>query len=69
VQLSVENGRVARAAVYSDAMDEAFIRKLAPALAGARLEGSALAERIQKIGCENLEIAADITAWLSSKTF
>lgn len=69
LQLTVESGFVAAAEVYSDAMDEAFIRSIAPALAGARLEGGALAEEIKKIECENFEVAADIQAWLSSKTF
>ncbi|HWQ58414.1 MAG TPA: lipoate--protein ligase, partial [Clostridia bacterium] len=69
VQLCVEGGAVAHASVYSDAMDEAFVRLIAPALEGVRLEGAALAGRIQKFNSENMELAADIAAWLSSKTF
>ena len=67
--LDVEAGAVRRAAAYSDAMDEAFIARIAPALIGARLEGGALAARLRTLETENMELAADIGTWLSGKSF
>jgi lipoate-protein ligase A len=66
--LDVEAGAVRRAAVYSDAMDEAFIARIAPALTGARLEGGALAERVRALS-DNMELMEDIGAWLLEKSF
>lgn len=65
----VEAGRIRRSAVYSDAMDEAFIALIAPVLTGARLDGSALAKRIKTIENQNMELAADIGDWFSKKSF
>lgn len=69
VQLEVEQGFVRRAAIYSDAMDEAFIARVAPALEGTKLEGSALARAVKKIEAQNMELSTDIGEWLSSKSF
>lgn len=69
VQLALEEGRILEAAVFSDAMDEAFIASLAPALQGARLAGEALAARIEALDCENVEMAAEIAAWFRTKSF
>ena len=45
--LAVENGLVADAAVWSDAMDAEFAAPLAQALHGCRLSIDALCERVQ----------------------
>lgn len=68
LQLEVEGGLVRRAEVYSDAMDEAFIASLAPAFAGARPEGPALAARVALLPCENEEISSDVILWLRAKS-
>ncbi len=64
--LTLENGRVKEARVYSDAMDEAFIRRVGPALAGAELAGGALAKRVAALGGE---CALDAAAWLEKQIF
>ena len=67
--VSMAERGLGRAAAYSDAMDEAFIARIAPALIGARLEGGALAERLRALEMENMELAGDIGTWLSGKSF
>ena len=50
VELAVENGCVADAAVWSDAMDAEFAAPLAQALRGCRFAVDALCERVQSVG-------------------
>ncbi len=69
LQLDVDRGFVRRAAVYSDAMDEAFVSRIAPALAGARLEGKELAERVKTLENQNMELASDIGFWIGGCAF
>ena len=57
LELRLKEGVVTRAAVYSDAMDEAMIGRVAPALLGARYENAALAARLRDLGnaqCDEL---------------
>ncbi|MDD4075591.1 MAG: lipoate--protein ligase [Eubacteriales bacterium] len=59
--LSLEKGRIVQARAYSDAMDEAFIRALSPALLGATYESVAIANAVRRLGND---MAADIANWL-----
>jgi len=61
VALALENGYVKWARVYSDAMDEAFIRRIAPAIEGVRFSYYELAQTIAKIGGD---MAGDISTWI-----
>ena len=49
-ELAVENGCIADAAVWSDAMDAEFAAPLAQALRGCRFAVDALCERVQSVG-------------------
>ena len=62
--LSLKAGRVSDAQVYSDAMDEAMIGAIAPALIGARYDGGALAEALGGISGAQ---AAELSAWLRAE--
>ena len=59
--LSLRQGRVTAAKVWSDAMDEAMIERIAPAVMGARYENSALAEAVRAL---KVPQANDIAGWL-----
>ena len=63
LELSLREGSVVAAKVYSDAMDEAMIDKIAPALTGARYENEALAEALRGIGHPQARELAD---WLET---
>ncbi|MGI5878355.1 MAG: lipoate--protein ligase [Christensenellales bacterium] len=64
--LTVRDGRVQAAACWSDAMDEAFISSIAPALTGVPFSPASLAEAVAALqGAE----AADLAAWLREKDF
>ena len=63
LELSLKQGRVTSAKVWSDAMDDAMIDAIAPALMGTRYENSALAEAVRTLkGPQTREIAD----WLST---
>ena len=57
LELSFKNGRVVSAAVWSDAMDEALIDKVAPALNGVRYDRRAIADALRPLGAEMAEAA------------
>lgn len=61
LELSLENGRVARLHPWSDATDEALILALPSALAGCRLNGDELAAAAASLGTPEAE---DIAWWL-----
>lgn len=61
LELSVRDGRVIQAACWSDAMDEAAVRRIAPALEGASFHPAALANALIPL---DGEIAGDIAGWL-----
>lgn len=63
VELAVENGCVADAAVWSDAMDAEFAAPLAQALRGCRFAVDALCERVQSVG-ECRDYSGDLCALL-----
>lgn len=60
LSIHVERGAVARAQVFTDAMDEGLHERLGAALAGATFRPAALAERARGIGL------GDVGAWLST---
>ena len=59
--LSLRSGTVTGAQVYSDAMDEAMIGRLAPALVGVRYENAALADAVRAAGGDQ---AGELADWL-----
>ena len=63
LELSLEQGRIVRATIYSDAMDEAMIDTIAPALEGVRYDNAALAQALLPL--ENPQID-DIAHWLAN---
>lgn len=71
VGLNMDKGRVAKASVYSDAMDEEFIDMLPQALQGATLKSADLAERIRSLEVNDARelMVEDIAQWISGKEF
>ena len=61
LELSLREGVVTRAKVYSDAMDEAMIERLAPALTGVKYQNRALADALKGLG--NAQ-AGEIGEWI-----
>jgi len=57
--LSLRGGAVEKAHVYSDAMDEAMIDRVAPALVGVKYQNAALAAALRGLGSAQLDEAAD----------
>ena len=64
LELSLREGLITGAKVFSDAMDEAMIDRIAPALLGARYENAALAAALR--GLSHPE-ADEIAAWLAAE--
>ena len=64
LEMSLKEGRILRAQVYSDAMDEAMIGRIAPALEGCRYENAALAERLRGLDDPR---ADDLAAWIEGE--
>ena len=62
LELSLKHGRILQATVYSDAMDEAMIARIAPLLEGVRYDNSDLAAALSTLRHPQ---ANDIAAWLS----
>lgn len=64
--LNAQDGIITQAQCYSDAMDEAMIQAVAPALIGAPCNGGAMADRLATLtGTE----AAGLRAWIRSHCF
>ena len=61
LELNLRQGAVTGAKVYSDAMDEAMIGRLAPALMGCRYENAALSDAVRGAGGAQ---AAELADWL-----
>ena len=64
LELSLKQGRVVSARTWSDAMDEAMIDRVAPALEGARYESAALAEALRGVGHPQID---DMAGWLEGE--
>ena len=63
LELNLKEGTVTGAKVFSDAMDEAMIARIAPALTGARYENEALAAALRALGHPQADEVAD---WLQT---
>ena len=63
LELGLKGGAVAWARAYSDAMDEAMVAALAPALTGARYENKALGAALRAIGHPQ---ADELAEWLEN---
>jgi len=68
IGLSLKDGFIAEAAVYSDAMQEAFIEAVRSALPGCPYQGSALSQRIRRleVGEDSQTLQSDLVIWLES---
>nr|AHF25711.1 lipoyltransferase and lipoate-protein ligase [uncultured bacterium Contigcl_47] len=63
LELGLKGGAVISAQAYSDAMDEAMIARLAPALTGVRYENQALGAALRKL---NHPQANELAEWLEN---
>ena len=63
LELSLRQGRVERAGVWSDAMDEAMIDQIAPALRGVRYVNADLSRALAALDHPHLK---DLAAWLET---
>lgn len=64
LELSLAGGTVTRARVWSDAMDEAMIGRIAPALTGCRYQNDALAGALRGLGDERID---EIAGWIEGE--
>ena len=64
LELSLREGIVTGAKVFSDAMDAAMIDRVAPALLGARYENAALASALRALGHPH---AGEMADWLETE--
>jgi lipoate-protein ligase A len=69
IGLQLENGKIKKVFVYSDALDQEFMELLPQSLNGCNFRSLDMAECIRKIGLEaaRIEIAEDIARWLEEK--
>ena len=63
MDLSLKEGVIRQAQVFSDAMDEALIEKIAPALIGVRYENEALSRAIAALNAKETD---ELAAWLEA---
>ena len=61
LEMGLKAGAVASVQVYSDAMDEAMVARIAPALTGARYENRALGDALRVLGQPQADALAE---WL-----
>ena len=66
MQLSLSKGRIVDAKVYSDAMDEAFIERIAPVLLCSPFQSAEMAERIRALRHPQ---AGELADWILEKGF
>ena len=64
LELKLRHGIIERASVWSDAMDEAVIARIAPALEGLRYENGALSDALR--GLHNPQMS-DLAAWIAGE--
>lgn len=63
--LNVQRGHVTQAQVYSDALDEGLILRIAPLLAGSPFNSAALGERLRALGGIEGE---DLAGWIAQES-
>jgi len=68
--LQLENGRIKKATIYSDAMDEAFISLIAPALQGCSFHSHSMAQALRSLPAQPTQksMTEDIANWLEQKS-
>lgn len=64
LELNLAGGRVTSARAYSDAMDEAMIERVAPALTGVKYENTALADALRRLDHPQARQLAD---WIETE--
>ena len=64
LELQLRHGMIERAAVWSDAMDEAVIGRIAPALEGLRYENAAIADALRALDDPHTE---GLAAWIAGE--
>lgn len=71
IGLSLNGDVITECRVFSDAMDQAFIESLAPALTGCPLRSGAMAGRVRGLACEEDAacIRDELADWLMQKGF
>ena len=69
--LELQQARIAKAHVYSDAMDEALIEMIPEILQGCLFNSDYIAETLSqvKVGTQREEMLQDIAGWIRSKGF
>lgn len=71
ILLSLNAGKVEECAAYGDALDTAFLPRLAEALRGIRWEGEELERAVEQLACEDKgqeQMKRDLTAWAKEWT-
>lgn len=64
LELGLRHGVVERAQVWSDAMDEAMIARIAPALTGIRYANGALADALRALQSPQID---DLASWIENE--
>lgn len=69
--LSLSGGVINECRVFSDAMDQAFIEAISPALNGCAFKSGEMAARVSSIPCEDATqcIREELSGWLLQKGF
>ena len=69
--LSLTQGKIESCRVFSDAMDQAFIENLSPALCGCTFDSHKMAECIRNLPCEAESecVRDELSDWISQKGF
>lgn len=69
--LSLNCGVITECRVFSDAMDQAFVENLAPALTGCPFSSCAMADRVRGLACgeDTACIREELADWLMQKGF
>ena len=71
VGIEAYSGRIAKAFVYSDAMDEAFIEIIPTILKGSLFNSKEMSQALlnSDLGQDRAHMARDIANWLGNKGF
>ena len=64
LELSLRHGVIERAQVWSDAMDDAMVERIAPALTGIRYENDAMAAALRALRVPQTD---DLALWLKNE--
>lgn len=69
MRLSLQDGHITSAVIYSDAMDSLLIQEIAAALKGLPFQMKAIVQRVGSISCEpdQKPVITDLQEWLMTK--